>query len=83
MSTVKDKLFRNWHVMRVIRLLMGAMVLAHAITTADWVLGSIAALFLYQGIMNKGCCGTYCNTVYDKSHRKQDADNVSFEEVKS
>ena len=58
MSTIKERLFTNWHLMRIMRLGIGLTMLAMGIQSKDWMLGAFSTFFLYQAITDTGCCGS-------------------------
>jgi len=58
MSALKQKLFTNWHVIRIFRLGIGIMLLVSGIQSKDWMMGLFSFFFLYQAITDTGCCGT-------------------------
>ncbi len=58
MNTLKERLLTNWHIMRIIRLVMGVMMLTMSFQGGDWLLGSFSVFFLYQAVTDTGCCGT-------------------------
>ncbi|MBS1773327.1 MAG: hypothetical protein JST82_10745 [Bacteroidetes bacterium] len=82
MSYLKDRLLSGWHLMRIIRLAFGVIFIIQAITMKDILVGLAAVFFLYQGIMNVGCCGESCVPAYDKSHKNKDVSDINFEEIK-
>ncbi len=58
MSTLKQRLFTNWHLVRLFRLGIGVMMLVAGIQNKDWMIGLLSAFFLYQALTDTGCCGT-------------------------
>ena len=58
MSHIKQKLLTNWHIMRIMRTGIGVMLLVTGIYSRDWAMGLFSVFFLYQGVMNTGCCGS-------------------------
>lgn len=57
MNTLKIKLLQNWHAMRIIRLVLGAIAIAEFVPTKDWLFLMVGSVFLLQGIFNVGCNG--------------------------
>ncbi|MCF8448438.1 MAG: hypothetical protein K9G49_01095 [Taibaiella sp.] len=58
MSTFKERLFTNWHMIRIIRGGIGLAILIMAFQSKDWMLALFSSFFLYQAITDTGCCGT-------------------------
>ncbi len=55
--------WKNWGLMRILRVLLGTAGIVSAITQADLVFGLLSGLILLTGIFNVGCCGAYgCST---------------------
>ncbi len=85
MSTIKEKLFTNWHVMRILRLAIGVWMLVMAIQTRDWIVGVFSTFFLYQAVTDTGCCGTQACYTPIKRTKEQSPNNISdieYEEIK-
>lgn len=87
MSTLKERLFTNWHLMRIMRLGLGVMMIVMGIQNKDWAVGLFSVFFLYQAVTDTGCCGSgACYT--PPRHGKKDVAPVvndgaiEFEEVK-
>ncbi|MDR3681175.1 MAG: hypothetical protein P4L41_14505 [Flavipsychrobacter sp.] len=82
MSKLKEQLFTNWHLMRIVRLALGIMILVMGIQTKDWVPGLFSIFFLYQAITDTGCCGA--NGCYVPKQRKttMPIEIVEYEEIK-
>ena len=82
MNAIKHTLMSNWNFMRVFRLGVGIFIAIEAIKTQNIFSGLIALFFLYQSIVNTGCCGTQgCATNLMKNNSAKTED-VEFEEVK-
>ena len=56
MSALKQRLFTNWHLIRIFRLSIGLMLLAAGIQSRDMIVGLFSTFFLYQAITDTGCC---------------------------
>jgi hypothetical protein len=56
MSTLKDRLFSNWHYMRYIRFMFGALLLILAIGTRDLSSLPFSIFFLFTAITGVWCC---------------------------
>jgi hypothetical protein len=77
---VTSRIFKNWSFFRVLRLLMGLLILAQAIVSRDFLFGLAGVLFTLMPLLNQGCCSSqsqcYINT-NNKSSRKE----IKYEEV--
>lgn len=58
MNRIIAMLKGNWDLMRVLRLVIGAVLIIQAIYMRDWMPGLIGAFFFYQAVSNTGCCGS-------------------------
>lgn len=78
----KQVLFSGWHFMRWVRLAFGTFFLVCSIVWMDMILALAAIMLLFQALTTMGCCsakGCFTTT----SGKKQAADDITFEEVKS
>jgi hypothetical protein len=57
MNRLAQTLLHNWHIVRIIYLIISLMLLAQAWQTREWAFGLVGGLFLYQSLLNTGCCG--------------------------
>ena len=87
MSTLKQRLFTNWHLMRIFRAAIGIMMLVMGIQNKDWAIGLFSIFFLYQAVTDTGCCGSQgCynppgRVNKDIAHTEQ-TEEVEYEEIK-
>lgn len=78
---MKALLFKNWNVMRILRLAMGVFIITQGIMANEWILTIMGGIFSLLAIFNMGCCGTStCGRPI--KIRKNQIEEVSFEEVK-
>ncbi len=87
MSTLKERLLTNWHLMRIFRLGIGLMMLVMGFQSKDWMLGLFSTFFLYQAITDTGCCGTRgCSTPPNWKSRNpaetMKETTIEYEEIK-
>lgn len=72
---------RNWNFMRIIRLLLGVVIIVQGFQSNDWIFVGLGALFTLMPLLNIGCCGTSaCNIPNPKNKNK--AEDVIYQEVK-
>lgn len=57
---MKQLLFSNWHIMRIVRLLFGIFLIFQAVETHQYVFFAFAAFFLFQALFNQGCSANGC-----------------------
>ena len=87
MNTLKQQLFTNWHLVRIMRLGIGIMMLVMGVQSKDWAIGLFSAFFLYQAITDTGCCGSQaCYTPKNRgatgATRTADETTIEYEEIK-
>lgn len=75
-------LFSGWHFMRWVRLVSGTFFLVAAVVWQDGILALAALFLLFQALTAIGCCGVNSCFV-SASKQKQQADDITFEEVKN
>mgnify|MGYP003472746397 CR=1 FL=1 len=54
----KNRIFKNWGLMRLIRLVLAGVVLAEAWKSNEAILGLLGIVLLAQSVLNVGCCGS-------------------------
>ncbi|WP_020402593.1 hypothetical protein [Gracilimonas tropica] len=54
-STIKTKLFTNWHTMRWVALSVGIFLAVMAMWHKDIFTGFLSAFFVFQAVTNTGC----------------------------
>jgi len=64
---MKQLLFTNWHVMRIIRVALALFLFVQAYSSHEWFFIAFGAFFLLQGILNLGCASNGCAVNYDKN----------------
>lgn len=80
MNSVIEKVSSNWHLMRIIRLIIGIMIIVQAIADRHLLLGILGAIFSSMAIFNVGCCGNNACTPIKKSSNKN-SNEFTYEEV--
>ena len=87
MSILRQKLLANWHLMRIVRAGIGIMLLITGIQNKDWITGIFGIFFLYQAVMDVGCCGSkacYTPTIGKNKDKNQIKQNeiIEYQEIK-
>jgi hypothetical protein len=75
-----NSFLKNWNFFRVLRLLMGLLILAQAFVSKDILFGLAGLLFTLMPLLNQGCCSIQSQCHVDtntKSSRKE----IKYEEV--
>ena len=71
----------GWNVMRLLRLILGLIIIVQGIRGNDWSFILLGSLFSLMPIFNVGCCGASgCNTSYVKTNKN--IKEVTYEEVR-
>lgn len=72
----------NWNFMRIIRLVLGIVIIVQGIQAQQWILVALGGLFTLMPLFNIGCCGTAgCSTTYS-SRKNTTTEDITYEEVK-
>lgn len=78
----KETIFNNWNFMRWLRLGLGIYIAFQAIETISIFLGVVAAFFIFQAIVNIGCCGTNGCALPIKKSGSSRSEETGTEEIK-
>ena len=74
--------FRNWNVIRIVRLLLGIAIIAQSVKSGQWALMIAGILFSLMPLFNIGCCaGVSCNVPVRKAGKPEN-NNIIYEEIK-
>jgi hypothetical protein len=76
MNTLKQRIFTNWHLMRIIRLGLSVWLLVMAIQSKDAAVGALALFFLITAITGVGCCGPQGCSVPNRSYSRNETDKT-------
>lgn len=50
------KVLYGWHFARIIRVLLGGLIVWRAVVSADWAIAIIGILLVVHAVANIGCC---------------------------
>lgn len=76
-----ERLTTNWHLMRIVRLIIGVMVLVQAWEMGEWMLGGMGVWLTSMAVFNIGCCGVEgCSTSAADSSKKMT--DITYETIK-
>ena len=67
---MKNIMFRNWHLMRFVRLVFAFFLFYQAYETQEWFFIAFGLFFLIQAVFNLGCGYNSCGVSY-KNHKAQ------------
>lgn len=85
LNYLKSQLLSQWGFARIIRLVLGIVVLIQGVQAASFMLAVFGALFILQGLLNAGCCGANgCGIPRYKENLKDGAaiKETTYEEIK-
>lgn len=76
---MKEQIFSNWNAFRILRLILGLIIIGQAIYYMDYLFGLLGVMFSAMSILNLGCCWSACsiNTKF-KSTKEEKLD---YEEI--
>lgn len=77
------RFFKNWNLMRFIRLILGVMIIVQSIHTKDYLFAFIGLLFAGMALANIGCCSSgECSTnIYSNTTNTNSQKETTYEEV--
>lgn len=55
-------IFKNWDLVRTIRLILGIIGVVAAISINDYFLMALGGIFILQAILNLSCCSAGCGS---------------------
>lgn len=78
------RLLQSWHLVRIIRLVLGIIITWDAIKTGNWAIATIGILLVLATIANVGCCMTpgYRTGKTAPVNIANLAENIEYEEVR-
>jgi hypothetical protein len=68
MNILRQRLFSNWHLMRIVRLIISVGLLIMALRSKDIALSSLILLSLITTLAGVGCCGSQGCSISDIRH---------------
>ena len=77
---MRNRIINNWTLPRILRVIIGMVIIGEAVSRAEVITGIAGAIFTGMGIFNIGCCGSgACYTPVRNS--KKNSKDISYEEV--
>lgn len=81
-EAIKQTLFTQWNLMRIIRLAAGLFLAVQAVQLYDVMAGFISVILLFQAFTNTGCCGVGGCAVPTTTKASNSTQEVEYEEIK-
>ncbi len=75
------KYFKNWNIIRILRLVVGLFVVVQGALTREWMFVFLGGLFALMPLMNVGCAASGCQTSRSKN-TKENKDEIHYDEIK-
>lgn len=77
---MKDRILSGWNFMRVLRLALGVIIVAHGFYNKEWLFVAMGGFFSFLPLMNIGCCGvSNCSPPISKNN--MNVEDITYEEV--
>ena len=77
---MKNILLNNWNFFRILRLILGVVIIVQNIYAKNWLMSLLGLLFAYTALFNIGCCGSsecYTSSKPSLNNKKE----IEYEEV--
>jgi len=79
---MKERLLYQWNFARVIRLVLGIMVLIQGFTLKQYFLGSIGGIIALLALLGYSACGAAgCAPNIHNDHSKKSVGRIDYEEL--
>lgn len=79
LNTIKSQLLSNWHLLRIIRLILAILILFQAWEEKNWMFGLLSGILFYQVIVNATCNGATCLPPENKLN--ESPTEIDYEEI--
>ncbi|HWB28841.1 MAG TPA: hypothetical protein VG738_25380 [Chitinophagaceae bacterium] len=78
------RILQGWHFVRVLRLVLGIIIVWQSILQQEWAIAIIGMLLALLAIINVGCCTVNTGAVRRPVNMDSDrlTDDIVYEEVK-
>lgn len=76
-----QNIIKNWSFVRLLRLVMGIVLVVEAVKSGMWFLVAVGAVFVAMPLLNIGCCATG-NCSVSTRHSNNTNDDTEYEEIK-
>lgn len=82
MNTLKQRIFTNWNLMRVIRLGLGVWLLVMSVQAKDMAMAFFSAFFVITAIGGIGCRGVNGCAAPVNNKAAEPLTEIDYEEIK-
>jgi len=77
-----NHVLRGWHIARILRLILGCIIVWNALATGDWGIAIIGTVLVLAAIVNVGCCGIHGTcAIKGKTSEVSVAEDIEYEEL--
>jgi len=76
-----QNIIKNWSFVRLLRLVMGIVLVVEAVKSGMWFLVAVGVVFVAMPSLNIGCCATG-NCAVPTRHSNNTNDDAEYEEIK-
>jgi hypothetical protein len=77
---MKNILLNNWNFFRILRLILGVIIIVQSTYSKDWQISIVGLLFAGLALFNIGCCGASGCYTSSKSSQHNNKE-IKYEEV--
>lgn len=78
---MKNRILSNWSLSRILRVFLGLVIIAEAVSGAN-IMGAVAgAIFMGMGVFDVGCCGSGACYVSVKNSKQEEIKDISYKEI--
>lgn len=78
-----QSIFRDWNFIRIVRLVLGIMLIGQAFQIHNVAIGLFGGLFVFQSLTNTGCCGSAgCIVPQQYKGSEKKPEEIEYKEVK-
>ena len=74
-------LLTGWNAMRIIRLVLGVIVIVQGINNGEVLYFVLGGLLVLMALANSGCCGAGACAVNPRSIKEKEEKEIVYEEV--
>ena len=78
---MKTNILSNWNFSRIVRLIIGAVIVFEAVNSGDPLIGLGGLFFIGMALFNVGCCGA-CGCYIPLKKTAVVSEDISYEEIK-
>lgn len=79
---MKQIIFSGWNWFRILRLVLGCIIIAQAFAMKDVMFGIAGLLFSVMAIFNVSCCGVGSCGIPPQKNATNNINDIQYEEIK-